>query len=125
MRIYVAGHSQDECKKVANLLVDAGHEITSSWLKEDFKRTAEYTDQEKRLIANKDIQEVMGSDVLVMLSSPTRVPGGKFVELGVAIGAGKKVCLIGHRENMLMWSSLVSQHNSAEDLCKSLNQQGS
>lgn len=122
MRFYVAAHSQEEARKVADLLKAAGHTICSTWLHEDYKRTTEYTGEERRAIANKDAMEVANSDAIMLLASPYRVPGGKFVEVGVAIGLGKPVYVLGHRENMLMWHDLVRQFNSAEDLIVRLSE---
>ena len=121
MKIYVAGHSQSECRTVAEMLMRNGHTVTSTWLSEDFARTGSYTDAEKSAIALKDAYEVSESDAMVFLSSPIRVPGGKFVEAGIAIGRGKPVYLIGVRENMLMWHYLVCQVATADDLCKKLS----
>lgn len=118
MKIYVAAHSQDDARKVAEKLSEAGHEITSTWLQKDFSRTSSYTEFQREQIANKDAHEVMNSDALVLLASPYRVPGGKFVEVGVALGLRKPIYLLGHRENMLMWHYLVQQFNSVEDMLK-------
>jgi hypothetical protein len=59
---------------------------------------------------------VISSDALVLLSSPFRVPGGKFVETGIAVGRGMPVFVLGVRENMLMWHSSVQAFNTVEDL---------
>ena len=121
MKLYIAAHSQTDANKVATLLCDAGHTITATRLQEDFSRTANYTEAERTAIALKDAVEVAASDGLVLLASPYRVPGGKFVEVGVAIGLGLPVYVLGHRENMLMWHPLTQQYNSVEDLIKHFN----
>ena len=61
------------------------------------------------------------SDAILMFSAPRRVPGGKFVELGIALGAGKKVFLIGHRENFLMYHGDIKKYDSIEDFIKCNN----
>lgn len=119
MKIYVAGHNQKEAISVADILQEAGHVITSSWLHEDFEKTGEYTHEQKESIACRDIREIYHSDAIVMLSSPRRVAGGKFVEFGVAIGYGKKLFLIGARENMLMYFGPINQFSTVEDLLSS------
>lgn len=118
MKLYIAAHNQEDARKVAILCAAAGHQITSTWLQEDFKRTAEYTEADKRAIADKDAREVAESDALVLLPSAMRIPGGKFVEVGIALGLGKPVFILGHRENMLMWHSHTICFASAEDLLK-------
>ena len=120
MKIYVAGHNQDDSRKVANSLKDVGHKITSTWLEEDFKKVDSYNQEDKMSIASKDVHEVVSSDCLVLLASPYRVPGGKFVEVGAALGNNKKVYVLGHRENMLMWHPLVYQFDSVENLIREL-----
>lgn len=120
MNIYVAAHSQAEARKVADILAQAGHEITSTWLQEDMEKDESLVPDERASIAIKDLTEIKHSDALVMLAAPYRVPGGKFVELGFALGIGIHVHLIGHRENMLMWHPSIHQHDSAENLVKVL-----
>ena len=120
MKYYVASHSQDDARKVAKLFTDAGHFVTSRWLEEDFGRTSTYIDEDKSRIAKMDYDDVVDADALVLLSSPFRIPGGKFVEVGIALASNMPVYLLGHRENMLMWHKSVQQFDSAEDLLEYL-----
>jgi nucleoside 2-deoxyribosyltransferase len=118
MIAYVAGNDQKSARLVAAHLRDAGHFVNSSWLAEDFSLTASYGDAERARLAAKDVSEVAASDTLVLLASPHRVPGGKFVETGVALGLGKRVVVLGHRENMLMYHPSVERYDSVEDFLK-------
>ena len=118
MKLYIAGQSQAEARSVAKIMREAGHAITSSWLDEDFTKTGEYTDEDRTRIAARDVREVSESDAIIVIPSPRRIPGGKFVEVGVAIGLEIPVEVLGHRENMLMYHPLVSVWNSAEDFIK-------
>lgn len=120
MKLYVAGHNQEESRTVAVCLIEAGHSITSRWLNEDFKRTSEYTDLDRTAIACRDVEDVELCDSLVLISSPRRVPGGKFVEAGVALALGKKVLILGHRENMLLYHTLCHSFDNVEDLIEFL-----
>lgn len=120
MKLYIAGHSQERARSVAKLCSEAGHEITSRWLEEDFSKTPTYTDDDREKIAGIDVDDVMAADALVLLPSPRRIPGGKFVEVGVAIGVGIPVYILGHRENMLMHHRLCSCFSSAEDFLKTV-----
>jgi hypothetical protein len=36
-----------------------------------------------------------------------RARGGRHVELGAALAAGKRVCVVGHRENVFCWLPIV------------------
>ena len=105
MKIYISSHDQQEALGLSKKCKQLGHSITSSWVYADFKPTKEYTETDRRLIAEKDIKEVEDSDCLILLSCKERVPGGKFVETGIAIGLHKSVLILGERENMLMWTS--------------------
>jgi len=120
MKLYIAGHSQEDSNKVAKLCRDAGHFIMSSWLEEDLSRTSTYSDNDKQRIAEKDFSEVAASDALVLVASSMRIPGGKFVEAGIALGQGKPVYVLGHRENMLMWHPLCQRFDSCENFLTSL-----
>ena len=121
MKLYIASHSQEEARKIASICSQAGHEITSRWLQEDFSKTSQYTDDDKCLIADNDYDDVTKADALVLLFTPYRVPGGKFVEAGIALGQLKMVYVIGARENMLLWHTRVKQFVSIEDFLKSVS----
>lgn len=125
MKLYIAGHSQDEARAVAKIMSEAGHTITSRWLEEDFSKTGQYTDADKESVANIDVEDVKSCDAMVFIASPRRVAGGKFVEAGIAIGLGKKVHILGHRENILMWHPLTEVYASAEDFVKCHSPQNS
>lgn len=116
MKLYIAGHDQELAIEIADELMGSkGHDITSRWLSKPFNRTNEHTEEERRDIAEEDYNDVTAADALLLISSPKRVPGGKFVEAGIALGQGKPVHVIGHRENMLMWHPNVHQHDSLDD----------
>jgi hypothetical protein len=103
MRVYIAGDSQEKCLEVAEELIKAGHEIISSWLYEEFLRTKKYTPERRAIIASQDESDILDCEALVCVASPDMVPGGKFVEVGLAHGMGKTVFILGRRENMMMW----------------------
>jgi nucleoside 2-deoxyribosyltransferase len=118
MKFYVAAYNQDEARAVGEQLKAAGHTLTSSWLGETLVPETDLCQGAKQEIATRCVKEVLAADVLVLLASPRRVPGGKFVEVGTAIASGKPVYVLGHRENMLMWHPLVSIFASVEDLVR-------
>jgi len=120
MEIYVAGHIQSECRKVAAYLTAAGHEVVSTWLLEDFSKTSSYTVEDRTAIALKDTNEILGAEAVVLVPSPYLVTGGKFVEVGIAIGAGKRVYVLGHRENMLMWHPDVRSFANVQEFIKEI-----
>lgn len=106
---------------MAKLCIESGHSIQARWLDEDFSKTSSYTDADKIKIATIDAEDVWLSDALILLPSPRRIPGGKFVEAGIAIGLGHPVYVLGQRENMLLWHPLVQSFPTIEDLLKQLS----
>jgi hypothetical protein len=68
------------------------------------------------LIATEDVIDVINCDSLVLVSGPDKYLGGKFVEAGIAIGLGKRVIIIGRRENMLLWHPWCETVSSPEDI---------
>jgi nucleoside 2-deoxyribosyltransferase len=114
MKLYVAACNRELAERTATMFTEAGHTVLSTWHTEAFLPTVEYTIGSRVDIARRDVDEVTASDAVVMLASPTKVAGGKFVEVGVALGQGKTVCVIGRRENMLMWHPLVLMFDTVE-----------
>lgn len=115
MKIYVAAHCRWAGNHVATVLREAGHQITSRWLDMEFKPTDQHSSNEKPAIAQIDFDDDAEADALVLLAGPERYPGGKFVEAGIALGLGRRVVVIGRRENMLMWLPTVEQVETPED----------
>lgn len=116
MKVYVAGHDQEQSKEVAKVIADRGHTIVSSWLYMPFHRTHSHSIEERVKIAAKDADEVMDCDLLVLCAGDTKVSGGKFVEVGIAIGLNKRISVLGRRENMLMYHPSIVAFDSLEDL---------
>jgi len=117
MAYYIAGHNKADCRTIRAALAGVV-DVQASWLEGSFLRSEYYSVDERREIAETDASEVSSSQGVILVASPYRVPGGKFVEAGVAIGCGLPVYVIGHRENMLMWHPLVRQFSCVEDLAE-------
>jgi nucleoside 2-deoxyribosyltransferase len=120
MKVYVASHCRWAALYVAGVLIQRGHKVTSRWHDEEFP-TPDLTDARRRVIATEEIADVLESDAMVLIASPDKVPGGKFVEAGAAIGAGKRVIVIGRRENLLLWHPLVEATTDADEAAALLN----
>jgi hypothetical protein len=116
MKIYVAGDNRWAAMHFACVLLINGHKVTSTWHNEEFERTSAHSDESRACIAELCVQQVREADVLVLISSHGMVPGGKFVEVGVALGSNKRVFVVGHRENMLMYHGSVTQVTDPSDL---------
>ncbi|MES9872495.1 MAG: nucleoside 2-deoxyribosyltransferase [Candidatus Sedimenticola sp. 6PFRAG7] len=116
MKIYIAGHNQEIAISIREeILLLRDHKVTARWLDKEFNRTDEHSERERVMIAQEDYDDITSADALLLIASHKRVPGGKFVEAGIALGQGKPVHVIGHRENMLMWHPDVHQFDSLDD----------
>ena len=107
MKIYVASHCQERAKRLATLLIAQGHIITSRWVFLAFLPTDAYLAPRRREIAEEDLQDVSSSEALILIAGPDKCPGGKFVEVGYALGLGREVYVLGRLENMLMWHPVI------------------
>lgn len=115
VKIYVASHCRWAALHVAEVLNRQGHSITSRWHYKAFNPTASHTEAERYEIAQEDYDDVASADYLVLIAGSERYPGGKFVETGIALGLGKKVIVIGRRENMLIWLPKIVQVQTPEE----------
>lgn len=109
MKVYIATHSRELGNEYKSKLEKLGYEINSSWLNEEFKKSTEMSDEESRLIAVRDVNEVGEANILFLIAGEEKYSGGKFVELGVAIALEKIIFLIGRRENCLAYHNRVIQ----------------
>lgn len=99
LKIYIAAlfSRREEMEGYANKLKQAGHEITSSWVfggEDGLTRTQ---------IALLDLGDVDKADTIVSFTHQRGTPtpgGGRHVEFGYGLALGKRLILIGERENV-------------------------
>ena len=116
MYLYIAGQNREEANEVADACMGRnGHIITSRWISKPFNRTHDHTIPERNIIAQEDFDDVTAADAVVLISCEHRIPSGKFVEVGIALGQNKPIYVIGHRENMLMWHPSVEQFDNIDE----------
>jgi hypothetical protein len=85
-----------------------GYMVTSRWLDGEYStdeagRSLEAPLDERKRVATEDLADVLRANVVVAFTEmPRSHPGrgGRHVELGVAIGTGKRIIVIGPRENV-------------------------
>jgi nucleoside 2-deoxyribosyltransferase len=97
--IYLAAlfSSRPEMEAIANLLRSKGHEITARWV---YGGEDGLTRQD---IAILDTDDVDAADTVVSFTFPRGTltsGGGRHVEFGYALAKGKRLVLIGDRENV-------------------------
>ena len=89
MNVYVASSldNKDKAARFISRLRELGHNITYDWTTH-----GRLTDkQQMRIAAHRELHGVLGADVLVVY-----MPGGfgTHCEMGIALGAGKRVILV-------------------------------
>ena len=107
MKIYLAGRygRRLELLQYATDLMAMGHEVTSRWLAGEHEMIDEQPDHESaQRFALEDLADLREANCLIAFTEepgpvPGRARGGRHVELGYAICAGKHVCIVGHLEN--------------------------
>lgn len=108
MRVYISSHDPEAARQAAAALEDAGHTVVSTWHLPNAPGSAGVADDLRRDKARSNAHQIGLCDVLVLVASAERVPGGKFVEAGIAIGRGKRVVVWGDRENLLLHHPAVT-----------------
>jgi nucleoside 2-deoxyribosyltransferase len=109
-KVYVSSHDKLAARYVASVAREKGFEVVSTWHELPARdHTNGKSLSEKRDIAERCHREIAGADIFVLIPSKDKVPGGKFVEAGIAIGLGKAVVTLGPRENLLMFHPQVRQ----------------
>lgn len=118
MKIYLASRysRRDEMRGIASRLRAVGHEITSRWLETDWvNRSADGVSmappEYRAEYAVIDLADVAAAECVVNFTEP-ELPnpgrGGRHVEFGYGLALGKRVLVVGHREN------LFHEHPSVE-----------
>jgi hypothetical protein len=121
MRIYIASRydRRFEMLGVASELTRAGHEVTSRWIEGR-------GDDPALVAALEDVGDLARADCLVAFTErPERnvawaARGGRHVEFGIALACGKRLCVVGLRENVFHHLPRVEIYASVPDLIEGL-----
>lgn len=124
MRVYIASDNQEPGVRLAQALEAAGHEISSSWLRDPAFGTGRSA-AERTCVADQELAEVAGSDAIVHLASADNVPGGKHVEFGYALGLGILCVHVGRPENIFHYHPRVVRVDDAAGAVAALRRSGS
>ncbi|MDD5705082.1 MAG: hypothetical protein PHR35_04095 [Kiritimatiellae bacterium] len=127
MRIYLAARysRREELCRYREQLCAMGHTVQARWLDGTHQisdagqpigdhgealvegHNAEDRGAELRAkFARDDYEDVIGSDVVISFTEPPRSlanRGGRHVEYGIALALGKRLLVVGHRENLFHW----------------------
>ena len=121
MNLYLASRydRRSEMVEVADRLVGAGHGVTSRWIRGFGKPDAE--------TALYDLTDIVVADALVLFTEepeahlPFTARGGRHVEFGYALRAGKKLFLVGPGENIFHHLPDVVAVDDVEELLRCLD----
>lgn len=98
---------------VTAVLMRAGHVVTSRWI--------EGRGDGPAADAAEDVEDILRSDCILCFTEepseqmPWVARGGRHVEFGVALAMGKRLCIVGPRENIFHHLAYVEQFRSLDD----------
>jgi nucleoside 2-deoxyribosyltransferase len=110
-RIYLAARfsRNDEMRGVRDVLTAIGYEITSRWIdlhggEQKESAAAAVLNSDPASVAHfgeHDIEDLRAADVVVSFTSPDNVgKGGRHIEFGYGLALGKRMVVVGPRENI-------------------------
>ena len=111
MRIYLAARYSriGELNSYKSELEARGHEITSRWLMGDRRvndtalAEMEMAEDIPVVVADKDYQDILAAETVICFTETPRSNhsrGGRHVEFGIGLALGKRLIVIGPRENV-------------------------
>lgn len=110
MKIYLASRYTriEEMRKVADMLRQHGHLITSRWINgnhqiSDDGLSVEAKQNEREMFATEDYTDLNNANCCINFTeSPrsTNSRGGRHVEFGIALASAIRIIIIGPRENV-------------------------
>lgn len=122
MKIYLAARYSRglELQSYAHDLREAGHTITSRWIYgnhqiSDAGLADEAKAEERTRFAREDYEDILAADCVISFTEAPRSTssrGGRHVEFGIALALGKRVIIIGPRENLFHALPQVEQFDS-------------
>lgn len=118
MRIYLAARYSryPEIQGYAKELEALGHTVTSRWIQGDHELRADgeaETDTWAPVWAMEDYHDLLQAEVMISFTEPPgdtpgRNRGGRHVEYGIALEAGKRCLIVGHREHVFHYLPFAS-----------------
>lgn len=108
-------------------LTRLGYTVTSRWLDTDWREKddrgssaapSEYREE----FAVKDLEDVAAADCLIAFTEEPRSGGrgGRHVEFGAALAMGKRLIVVGYRENLFHHHPRVEFYGSPSDMLQAL-----
>jgi len=129
VKVYLASRfsRRDEMRTYRAVIEGLGASVTSRWLNDDAGELEAQDDLDTpegiivgRRCAETDVADVSEADAVIAFTEAprgTKTRGGRHVELGIALGMGKRVVIVGPRENVFCCHPNVEQ---AADITEAL-----
>jgi hypothetical protein len=136
-KVYLAARysRREELCGYRDELSGRGHEVTSRWLngshqldnqgvpisdegERRFEEADPSADHLRIHFAEEDMKDVLSAGTVIAFTEEPRSGnsrGGRHVELGMALAAGKQVIIVGPRENVFCWLPQVEHYSSWRD----------
>lgn len=120
MRVYIAARytRKEEMKEVRRKLSEIGIASTSNWLEEPHSATTqltELTNEQNTEYAEADLRDIDRADHVLFFSEADLTPrGGRHVEFGYALAQGKRIHVVGPKENIFHYLPTVTNYDTLE-----------
>ena len=107
---------------VAAILRAKGIQVTSSWLNEHWDAGTtmdQIPPKELSEFAAQDLADIVSADTLILFSMDPMIPGvrgGRHVEFGYALGRGKRIIVVGVKENIFHYLLRVKHCTTIAEL---------
>jgi len=101
MKIYIATKKQDAAVALRRKLKEIFQDkvsFVSSWIDQESYGNTPIC--QKMAIAERCENDVKQCDLLINIADEVNTHGGKHVELGIALALGKKIMVLGRKENI-------------------------
>jgi hypothetical protein len=102
MKVYLTARfaRRHELTKYVENLNELGHQVTSGWLGVEFDPSTPLSHPRWSELAQQDVDDIRRADTLICFTESSGGGAARHVELGIALGLGKRVYIVGRAEHM-------------------------
>lgn len=115
----------EEMREYREQLAKEGHSVRARWIDSHEKMFGVMKSEEvmrhpekARQSAQEDIADILTCDIVILFTDMPSTTGGRHTEFGMALAFGKKIVIVGQRENIFQAAKGISQYNTWEDMIK-------
>lgn len=112
VKVFISCHDYLAARHVASLIWNTPNcQVVSTWHAQSVGHPGFVPDEDK---AKRNLPQIDGCDVHILIACVGMTTGGKFIEAGYAMAKGKECLILGRRENGLVKSDLWKQYDTVE-----------